>query len=96
MLLRVCNNTRLLIIFMATHKELRYLKQTFGENWREGARNNPHIDRPDPMAASRARARKKKESDKQMNDHIRSTLTNMREKGRLSGSQYHEYMKVTE
>ena len=79
-----------------TPSEIKHLKSIFGEDWKAGVRKNPDIVRHDPGLAKRAQENKQKEKTREMNKCMQESLTDMRNKGKLTGSEYHAYMKNLE
>lgn len=73
---------------MGSFKETEYLKGVFGDNWREGARKNPHIDRPDPNAVARARQEAERRKTQHFKEAAHEAANEARDKGLISGDQY--------
>lgn len=67
--------------------EIAMLKQTFGENWKEGMRKNPHIDRRDPSIARKAKQRIEQEKRKAFVKTAEETLREMRKSGKINSEQ---------
>jgi len=72
-----------------THSETKYLKSIFGDNWKEGARNNRHIDHVSSGDIEKARAAKAARADQQRSDVIKSSVLELKSQGKISGDQAH-------
>lgn len=79
-----------------TDGERRYLKSIYGDNWKEGARKNPHIGKHDPGMAARVQEQKKQAKEQGINGIMKSSILDMKTRGEISGSQAHEMIKAVE
>lgn len=76
---------------MPNHQEIASLKETFGENWREGMRKNPHIDRMSNEEQASLKAKRDREKKVQGRQAIREGLEENHRQGKISNEQMRRY-----
>jgi hypothetical protein len=67
--------------------ETRHLKSVFGEDWRQGMRKNPHIDRHQEGYAEKAKAKMRAEKEKKVDQILSQTISEAKQKGVISEGQ---------
>lgn len=77
-------------------KEIEYLKGVFGDDWKKGMRENPHIDRPDPHAKAKAEARKQETRQRAMKESLHESLDGMYQAGRMDKQKYVNLKTLTD
>jgi len=75
----------------ANHKELKMLKETFGDDWREGMRKHPEIDRVSEHEINVRKAQLQRENDRKHKEAMREGLEECLNRGQISPEQMRKF-----
>lgn len=66
------------------HSEINKLKQTFGDNWKEGMRKHPEIDRVSEHEMNEHKSKLKRENERKKNKILLEGIQDSYKRGKVS------------